>query len=418
MPAAGLPSGGLSYRASWECAMGQLRKRGNTWWIRYYRNGKRYEESSGSTKESDARTLLRQREGDVAKGVPVAPTVGRIRFEEAATDLLNDYRSNGKRTLDDLERRVDKHLRPYFEGRRLAAITTADIRSYIAARQRARTVEYKPFTFVARDGSPRHVPPQKRVIAGVSNGEINRELTALKRMFTLAVQAGKLLNKPYIPMLKEQNVRTGFFEPEQFRAMLRHLRDEARPVVIFAYITGWRIDSEVLPLQWRQVDLREGEVRLEPGATKNGDGRVFPMTRDLKALLERQRAATTAVERSTSSVCPWVFHRSGRPIRSLRGAFRAACIAAGCPGRLLHDLRRTAVRNLVRAAIPERVAMKMTGHRTRSVFERYNIVSGGDLVQAARRLDARYASSHCTEEQLHEDSSTGPAGTIEAQTRH
>lgn len=368
--------------------MGELKKRGKIWWIRYYRNNKRYEESSGSAKESDARTLLKQREGDIAKGVPVTPTVGRIRFEEAVVDLVNDYRSNGKRSLVDLQRRIDKHLRPYFEGRRLVAITTADIRAYVAARQRTTTVEYKAFSFVARDGLTRHVPPQKRKSSGVSNGEINRELTALKRMFTLAIQAGKLLNKPYIPMLKEQNVRTGFFEPEQLQAVLRHLPDELRFVVQFAYITGWRVDSEVLPLQWRQVDFRAGDVRLDAGSTKNGDGRVFPMTRDLRALLERQRATTTEIERSTAAVCPWVFHRVGQPIRSLRGAFRAACRAAGCPGRLVHDLRRTAVRNLVRAAVPERVAMQLTGHKTRSVFERYNIVSGDDLVEAARRLDA------------------------------
>lgn len=372
--------------------MGELKKRGRIWWIRYYRNGKRQEESSGSTKEAEARTLLKQREGDIAKGVPLTQTVGRIRFEEAIADLVNDYRSNGKRSLDDTERRIQKHLRPYFEGRRLASITTADVRAYVAARQRARTITYKAFTFVARDGQPRHVPPQRRAIAGVSNGEINRELTALKRMFTLAIQAGKLLNKPYIPMLKEQNVRTGFFEPEQFHALLRHLPGELRAVVHFAYITGWRVDSEVLPLQWRQVNLSAGEVRLDAGSTKNGDGRVFPMTRDLRALLEQQRKATTDIERSMAGFCPWVFHRRGRAIRSLRGAFRAACEAAGCPGRLVHDLRRTAVRNFVRAGVPERVAMQLTGHKTRSVFERYNIVSETDLVDAASRLDARVSS--------------------------
>ena len=368
--------------------MGELRKRGKIWWIRYYSNGKRIEESSHSSKESEATNLLRQREGDIARGIAMTPKAGRVRFEEAAEDLFNDYRANRKRSLDDIERRVNKHLRPFFGGRRMSTITTSDIRAYVTARQKSRTVTRKAFTFTARDGSPRHVPQQKVAVAGVSNGEINRELTALKRIVSLAIQAGKLSQKPYIPLLKEQNVRVGFFERDQFFAVVENLPVEIQPIVTFAYVTGWRIDSEVLPLQWRQVDLAGGEVRLDPGKTKNGEGRTFPLTRELRELLEQRRFVTDQLQRRFGRVCPFVFHREGTPIRSFRGAFRSACREAGCPGRLLHDLRRTAVRNLVRAAVPERVAMQLTGHRTRSVFERYNIVSAGDLADAAKRLDS------------------------------
>ncbi len=112
------------------------------------------------------------------------------------------------------------------------------------------------------------------------------------------------------------------------------------------------------------------------------------MTRELRDVLEQQRAITENLQRSRGVVCPSVFHRAGQQIKSFRAAFRTACTEAGCPGRVLHDFRRTAVRNLVRAGIPERVAMQMTGHKTRSVFERYNIVSAGDLREAAKRLDA------------------------------
>jgi len=367
--------------------MGELKKRGQIWWIRYYRNGRRQEESSGSTKEGDARSLLRRREGDIERGIAITPKVGQIRFEEAVKDLLNDYRTNRKRSLDDVERRIEKHLTPFFGNRKMASITTADIREYIASRQAETTVARKAFTFTARDGTPRHVPEQHRTVAAVSNGEINRELTALKRMFNLAIQAGKLLQKPHIPMLKEDNVRVGFFERDQFQAMLHRLPEAARPAATFAYITGWRIDSEVLPLEWRQVDFEAGEIRLDAGTTKNREGRTFPMTAELRVVLERQRAMTQELQRRQGIVCRKVFHRTGKPIKSFRVAFRTACREAGCPGRVLHDLRRTAVRNLVRAGIPERVAMQMTGHKTRSVFERYNIVSVGDLRDAAKRLD-------------------------------
>src|SRR5687767_1980916 len=298
-----------------EPAMGELKRRGQIWWIRYYKNGKRHEESSGSAKEGEAKSLLRLREGDIERGVADTPKVGRIRFDEAVTDVLNDYRTNRKRSLDDVARRIERHLKPFFGNRRLASITTTDIREYIDSRQKETTIVRRAFTFTARDGTPRQVPEQRRTITGVSNAEINRELTALKRMFNLAIQAGKLLQKPHIPFLKENNVRVGFFERDQFLAVLQRLSDPVRPAATFAYITGWRIDSEVLPLEWRQVDFGAGEVRLDPGKTKNGEGRTFPMTRDLRELLEYQRAITENLQRQLKVVCPRVFHRSGRPIK-------------------------------------------------------------------------------------------------------
>lgn len=244
-------------------------------------------------------------------------------------------------------------------------------------------------------GRFRRIPEQRRSIASVSNAEINRELTILKRMFTLAMQAGRLLHRPHIPLLREDNTRTGFFEPEQFASVYAHLPEALKPIVEFAYITGWRIVSEVLPLEWRQVDFEAGEVRLDPGTTENGEGRVFPFTDDLRRLLQERHDEHVRLRKS-GKVEPHVFLRmvakgrggtkEPRPIRSLNNAWDTACVAAGCPGRIPHDLRRTAVRNMVRRGIPERVAMQLSGHKTRSVFERYNIVSGGDLKAAAAQL--------------------------------
>ena len=140
-------------------------------------------------------------------------------------------------------------------------------------------------------------------------------------------------------------------------------------------------------LQWRQVDLKIGRVVLDPGTTKNDDARIFPFTNELREVLENQWEITRSLQQERGIVCPWVFHRDGKRIKNFYAAWQTACKKAGVPGRIPHDFRRTAVRNLVRAGIPERVAMQMTGHKTRSVFERYNIVSEGDLDAAAKRLD-------------------------------
>ena len=164
-------------------------------------------------------------------------------------------------------------------------------------------------------------------------------------------------------------------------------------VTVSTCLSDWRINSEVLPLQWRQVDLKAGEVRLDPGTTKNLEGRVFYLTTELKKLLADLRKAADRIQRRKEMIVQHVFFHdgitkagevtflAGHAISS-SGFYHAWCrarIKAGCPGSIPHDFRRTAIRNMVRAGVPERVAMKLSGHKTRSVFDRYNIVSDGDF---------------------------------------
>jgi len=134
------------------------------------------------------------------------------------------------------------------------------------------------------------------------------------------------------------------------------------------------------------VDFQSGWLRLEPGETKNMEGRQFPLTPALRAVLERQRARTLAVEKATRTIIPWLFHRSGRPIKSFRRAWVTACTAAGLLGRIPHDFRRTAVRNLERAGVPRSTAMKMVGHKTESIYRRYAIVDEAMLKEGAAKL--------------------------------
>jgi hypothetical protein len=129
-----------------------------TWMIKYHRNGHPMYESSGTEDKTQAKNLLKTREGDIARGVPLSPKIGRLRFEEAVQDIINDYKVNGGRSLDELERRVRKHLLPYFGGRRLSAITTVEVRAFIAKRQADTIVVRKARAVELPDHRTRHEP--------------------------------------------------------------------------------------------------------------------------------------------------------------------------------------------------------------------------------------------------------------------
>jgi integrase len=290
--------------------------------------------------------------------------MGLVTFEDAAADLLNDYKINARKTLAHAKRRIELHLKPAFKGKRLLSITSPVIRTFIT----------------------------DRLAAGASAAEVNRELAVLKRMFSLAIDAGKLHSKPHIPMLAEHNTRRGFFERDAFEAVRDHLPEPLRPVVEFAYLTGWRLASEILPLEWRQVDWEGRTVRLDPGSTKSGEGRTYPFTAALETLLRAQKAEHDAL-RKAGRIVPFVFHRGGSRIKSLRGSWKAACKAAGVPGRLVHDFRRTAVRNLERSDVGRSAAMAMVGHRTEAIYRRYAIVDSGALRDAAAKIDRAAATT-------------------------
>jgi integrase len=211
----------------------------------------------------------------------------------------------------------------------------------------------------------------------------------LKRMLSLALAAEHLLRRPHIPTLQENNTRKCFFEREQFRSVVKHLPEDLKPVMEVAYITGWRVKSEILTRQKSHVDLEADWLRLEPGGTKNRDRRMFPLTPELRAVLERQLARTRDIEGATGRIIPLVSHRKGKPIKSLRRAWLTACKKAGVPGRIPHDFRRTAMRNLGRAGVPRSTAIAMVGHKTEAVYRRYAIVDEAMLREGAAKLAAR-----------------------------
>jgi integrase len=352
--------------------IGEIIQRGQIWYIRYYDGrGRRRLESTHSTDREDAEKLLRKRLSAKDAGVLPEAAAGKLTLKDATDDLLNDYKVNGRRSLPEVRRKVELHLLPYFgERRRMTSITTAEMRAFVAERQREEKDDNGKVT--------------KRA---ASNAEINRELAALRRAFRLAVRAGRLVQCPHVPMLQERNTRRGFLESDQIAAIGAALPEEVRPVVKFAYATGWRTSSEVLPLEWRNIDWEGRCVRLDAHTTKNGEARSFPFTADIETILKGQLAEHERLK-TAGTICPFVFHRNGERIVTFRTAWKNACKTAGCPGKLIHDMRRSAVRTFERAGVPRSVAMSIVGHKTESIYRRYAIVDEVMQREAAARLDA------------------------------
>jgi integrase len=339
--------------------IGRIYRRGNIWWIYYHHRGKAYRESSNSESESTARALLKKRIGEIGKGKLIGPKEERLTFEDLAEDLRNDYKINGKRSLRSVELSI-AHLKEMFAMTRAVDITTDKVRQYISDRQDEKA----------------------------ANASINRELSALKRMYKLAVISGRLANAPYIPMLQENNARQGFIDHAQFLALRDALPGYLKDPITFLYFSGWRL-GELRTLEWRSVDMAGGVIRLRSENSKNYTTRILPISGELADVIKR------AYENRRMD-CRHVFQSTGRPIGDFRKAWNKACTAAGLQGTICHDLRRTAVRNFLRAGTPERVAMALTGHKTRSIFDRYNIVSEADLALATKRLEAHLAASQQT----------------------
>lgn len=342
--------------------IGRVFLRGNTWWFAFYHRGKEHRESSHSDSETVARRRLRERVKEIGNR-GLVPNEARLTFDNLVTDILNDYQINARRSLDTVKALMP-HLRGFFGMDRVIDITLAQGRAY----------------------------QMQRLNEGAANGTVNREMSVLGKMLSLAVESGRLSARPKFKMLQENNARQGFLEHQNFQAILAGLPVEIKPLIEFLYLSGWRL-GEALNLQWRDVDTEARSVRVRIENSKNSEPRVLPLTTRLWGIMEGQ----LAIRRLD---CPHVFHRAGRPIRDFRRSWITACIAAGLgkmeprggrmvyTGTLVHDLRRCAARNLSRAGVPESVAMKITGHKTASMYRRYRIINDNDQREALERMQA------------------------------
>lgn len=377
----GSEKGGLHQRR--KRGEGRLWKIGRIYWIQYYVHGRQVRESSRSEKEDVAERLLAKRLAEINADTFVGPAARRLRYDQIRDALYHDYQTNHRKWLrigKDGERYICgvRHLDLFFMGQRVLAITTGRIREFIVARQ----------------------------LKGATNGTINRELALLRRMFNLALEDGILRTIPHFPMLREASPRKGFLEYAEFQALRRELPEYLRSVVTMAYYTGMRL-GEMLNIQWENADLEAAEIRLDPGATKNNEPRTIPLVGELAEMLK--------IERDKCPSAVFIFTHNGRRIASFYKAWKSACSRAGLNGLLFHDLRRTGIRNLARANVPERVVMAISGHKTRAVFDRYNIVSGRDLKEAADKLETYLAAQDTKKARIgerHSGANSGQFGKI------
>jgi integrase len=348
------------------------RKDSPSFWIQYCVRGKVYRELGGRT-EKEARKRLRERIRQIQGDRFVGLEQERLTVAEVLDGYARDLSARKAKSIDS----TLCHLAPVRAAlgpMRALALRTSELQKY----------------------------QERRLAAGKAAQTVDHELGALRAAFNLAKRQERIGRTPFVPMLRPDNRRTGFFEGAEFEAVASNLPVPIADVARFAYASGWR-RSEVVALTWEQVDRPAREVRLP--TSKNGRPRVIPLEGILWQIIERRWAARQyELPGGETALSPLVFHSRGRRVGDFRKAWAAACVKAGLGhfeeyvtkrgqrmkryvGKIFHDLRRTAVRDMVRAGVNQSVAMSLSGHRTVSVFLRYDIASDKDKREALRAME-------------------------------
>jgi integrase len=288
--------------------------------------------------------------------------------------LIDDYENRKLRSLASLEGAPLKSLDRHFGKMTVDEITTDEVKAYL----------------------------KKRKAQGRADATCNNEMAALRRMLKLGIEEGVggiKLNASQLPVIKisnPENARQGFVEPEEFAKIAAALPEHIKPLAMFLYGSSWR-SGEAKSLRWTDVDFIEGMVRLDGTRTKNKSGRVFPfaaigIAKDALELAHKRRKKALELARQPLDGDAWPFVFSdhlGRPLGDFRKTWRAACKKAELKKPVLvHDLRRSAVRNMVAAGLGEADAMAISGHKTREVFQRYNIQTLENLKSSSAKIGA------------------------------
>ena len=323
------------------------------WWVQFHQNGQRFREPTGTDNKRKAQDYLRDKIAEASLGT-YSPRASQVTVAELVEAKLSLDRANALKSAADNETRWKAHLQPAFGHFRASALSTPRLSRYVEERRNEKAY---PAT-------------------------VNRELALLLAAFHLAQRSSLVRATPWFPMLKECNVRKGFLKDEQYTRLAEECRKAGlwlRGLFEVAYTYGWR-RGELVSMRCSQVDLMARTIRLYD--SKNHCGRVVVMTENVHSLL----SACVAGKGEDEFVFTW---SDGRPMKDFWRTWEKVTEATGCPDLLLHDLRRTRVRNIRRLGVAKSVAMKVSGHKTSSVFRRYDITDEANLVDVANRLDAK-----------------------------
>jgi integrase len=338
---------------------GRIFQRGSIWYVAYCRNGHEIRESADTTDESKARKILRQRIEDAKKPEFVGPKEKRLDLEDLERKLEADYIRHGRRSWSTVKDCL-KAVKAFFAYDRLLEITPLKVEAY----------------------------QDHRLKQGKARATVNREVRYLLHGYKLLFDSGEISYVPRVKLLEGENVREGFINRPEFDVLCEHLNDDNRDIVQFLYLSAWR-SGEPKSLEWPKVDMNDGVIRLSRKNDKTKRPRTLALVGELREIIERRLAKRLPF-------CNLVFHRDGKPIKSFRRQWQSAAVAAGLgciekdkvtgkeryTGITPHDMRRSAIRNLMKAGVSEAVGMSISGHKTNSTYKRYGIIDE-DIQRAA-----------------------------------
>lgn len=320
-----------------------------------YKVGGRWKnESTGLKIRRDAEKVLNHKMLLAALAQSPIPDSSNISWQDLRSLVIRDYNLRKRKSLDTLLYRLS-HLDKFFSD--VSALDLASrIGDYINIR-----------------------------LKKVSHNTIERELAVVRRAFSLAKKERLVLRVPYIPHLEDQNVRFGFLHHHEYLDLMQALPEYLRGPVCLAYHTGMR-QGEIFGLTWDKVDMIEEVIWIDATSSKNRTPRMVPIGKELLKYL------MVAGKRKRIGDAPspvWLNRFGTGRIKDIRFSWKKAVKKIGKPDLLFHDLRRCGVRNLIRAGVPRSIAMAISGHKTESVFERYNIIEGEDI-HRAKRMQEEY----------------------------
>lgn len=347
-----------------------LRRPGSRfWWAQFYQDGRAVRKSTGTAVKEEAAAALRRLMGDAERGLPV--TDGSLRYADLRSALIDSYVQKGNKSLE---------MRP--DGTEtLTGLSQLDKACGWSATERGIKISKLTTEWTRKF-------QRERLEEGAGPSIINRSLQALRRGLNILREDGKLAVVPKIRLLKEPSARQGFVEPAKFQELLGALPSFLRPLVAVLYYTGAR-RGEALQIEWEQVDLDRREITLREEQTKTSEPRVLPLPSRVVALLQDIEPKHGKVFDATNLRVEWerAVVAVGLGTREKIDGGEGKHDWYRFRGLRLHDLRRSAVRNLIKSGAREKVCMEISGHKTRDVFDRYHIVVTADLHAAMRGVE-------------------------------